>query len=233
MINTMNTTTRTPSRLRMDADWRHFRLHRINEPAYRHVWLLLFWPLFGLLFGFVERVYQVDHYTPMYCPLDDLIPFNELFLLPYLFWFLYLAGTVAFLFFYDSRAFRRMMYFTIFTYGITVLTYLLVPTCQELRPLEFARDNFLTQFMAAFYAFDTNTNVCPSLHVIGSVVAMLGGLDCQWLQSKGWKIFFIVSAVLISISTVFLKQHSLLDVLWALPLCLVGWLIFYRKKNNG
>ncbi len=217
----------------MDADWRQFRLRRINEAPYRHTWLLLFWPLFGMLFGFVERFYVVQSYHPMYCPLDDMIPFQELFLIPYLFWFLFLGGTVVFLFFYDTEAFRRMMYFTIFTYSVTIAVYFLFPTCQELRPLSFARDNILTRFMAAFYAFDTNTNVCPSLHVIGSVVAMLGGLHCKWLQSRGWKIFFVVSAVLISISTVFLKQHSLLDVLWALPLCLAGWLLVYGRRKKS
>lgn len=229
----MTNTTLSPRKIKPDADWRQFRLRRINEESYRHAWLLLFWPIFGLLFGFVERYYPVQNYHAMYCPLDDVIPFNEIFLLPYLFWFIFLGGTVAFLFFYDTKAFRRMMYFTMFTYAVTIAVYFLFPTCQELRPLEFSRDNFLTQFMAAFYAFDTNTNVCPSLHVIGSVVAMLGGLDCKWLQSRGWKIFFVVSAVLISISTVFLKQHSLLDVLWAIPLCIVGWLLFYVWKKKS
>lgn len=228
----MTKTTLSPQKITPDADWRHFRLHRINEEPYRHAWLLLFWPVFGLLFGFVERYYPVQSYHAMHCAMDDIIPFNELFLIPYLFWFIYLAGTVAFLFFYDSKAFRRMMYFTIFTYTVTMAVYFLFPTCQELRPLEFARDNFLTRFMAAFYAFDTNTNVCPSLHVIGSVVAMLGGLHCKWLQSRGWRIFYVVSALLISVSTVFLKQHSLLDVLWAIPLCLVGWLLIYVRKKK-
>ena len=229
----MTNTTLSPQKIRPDADWRQFRLSRINEEPYRHAWLLLFWPIFGLLFGFVERYYPVQSYHVMYSPLDDVIPFNELFLIPYLFWFIYLAGTVVFLFFFDTKAFRHMMYFTMFTYAVTMAVYFLFPTCQELRPLEFARDNFLTQFMAAFYAFDTNTNVCPSLHVIGSVVAMLGGLHCKWLQSCGWKIFYVVSAVLISISTVFLKQHSLLDVLWALPLCFVGWLLVYGRKKKA
>ena len=216
----------------MDADWRHFRPRLLNDPQYRHAWLLLFWPIFGMMFGFVERIYQVPGYHVMYCPLDDVIPFNELFLLPYLFWFVYLSGTVAFLFFYDTKAFKRMMYFTIFTYSVTVAVYLIFPTCQELRPDTFARDNFLTQFMAAFYAFDTNTNVCPSLHVIGSVVAMLGGLECKWFQTRAWKVFYVVSAILISISTVFLKQHSALDVLWAIPLCIAGWLLVYRPWRH-
>ena len=67
-----------------------------------YVWLLLFWPVFGLLFSYAERFYPVAHYFEMHCALDDLIPFNEWFLIPYLFWFVYLIGAVAYTFFFDA-----------------------------------------------------------------------------------------------------------------------------------
>ena len=35
----------------------------------------------------------------MHTALDDLIPFNEYFIVPYLMWFLYVAATIAFFFF--------------------------------------------------------------------------------------------------------------------------------------
>lgn len=94
---------------------------------------------------------------------------------------------VGLYFFVDVPAFRRMMYFVIVTYTITVLIYLFFPTCQNLRPEAFVRNNLLTRFIELFYSFDTNTNVCPSLHVIGSVAAMFGLWDCKALQSVGWK----------------------------------------------
>ena len=108
-----------------------------------------------------------------------------------------------------------MMYFVIVTYTITVLIYLFFPTCQNLRPEAFVRNNLLTRFIELFYSFDTNTNVCPSLHVIGSVAAMFGLWDCKALQSVGWKIAATSIAVCISLSTVFMKQHSIMDVLAA------------------
>ena len=57
-------------------DYRQFRLSRLNTPQFRHLKLLLFWPLFGLGFLFVERYYPVAHYYAMHCALDDLIPFT-------------------------------------------------------------------------------------------------------------------------------------------------------------
>lgn len=88
-------------------------------------------------------------------------------MVPYLFWFLYLGGAVAYTYFREVPAFRRMMSFVILTYGVTVLIYLLFPNCQDLRPAVFSRDNALTRFTAWFYDFDTSTDVCPSLHVVG------------------------------------------------------------------
>ena len=51
-----------------------------------------------------------------------------------------------------------------------------------LRPEVFARDNALTRAVAWFYTFDTNTNVCPSLHVIGSAAALFVLRDCPRLR---------------------------------------------------
>lgn len=216
----------------LETDFRRFRFSKLNTDEFRHLKLLIFWPIFGLLFTFVERFYNVGHYYSMHCPLDDMIPFCEWFLIPYLFWFVYLIGTIVYTFFFDVAAFKRMMYFIIITYSITMLIYLVFPTCQDLRPTQFARDNVLTRFVAWFYNFDTNTNVCPSIHVLGSVAAMLGLCDCRRLQNPKLKLLFILLCVLICISTVFMKQHSVLDVLAALPLCVIAYPICYKAGRH-
>lgn len=214
------------------VDYRSFRLRKLNSPEFSHVKLLLFWPLFGLCFLYVERFYPVSRYISMHCALDDLIPFCELFLIPYLFWFVYLTGSVIYTFFFDVRSFRREMYFVIVTYSVTILIYLLFPTCQLLRPEVFPRDNLFTRFIAHFYAFDTNTNVCPSLHVIGSIAALIGFWDSPHFSSRKWRIASAVAAALVCISTVFIKQHSILDVLAALPICLIAALLCRRFERR-
>ena len=137
--------------IKPSVDYRQFRFSRLNTPEFSHVWLLLYWPLFGLGFSYVERFYPVAHYINMHCALDDLIPFNEWFLIPYLFWFVYLIGAVAYTFFFDVPGFRRMMRFVMITYSVTLIIYFLFPTCQMLRPEVFPRDNALTRFIAGFY----------------------------------------------------------------------------------
>ena len=131
---------------------------------------------------------------------------------------------------YDIGSFQRMMKYILLTYTIAIVTYLIWPTCQELRPVSFERDNFLTRFIAGFYQFDINTNVCPSIHVIGSLAVMEAGLWSKKL-SKPWKVGFVIAAFLICISTVFMKQHSVMDILAAVPVCLLGHLCFFRVSS--
>lgn len=213
------------------VDYRKLRIDNMSSDEYKHLKLLLFWPVFGLLFMFVERFYQVEYYHPVYCSLDDMIPFCEWFLIPYLFWFVYLIGMHIYTLLYDVDAFRRMMKYIIITYSAAILIYFIFPTCQELRPIAFERNNILTRFIAGFYQFDTNTNVCPSIHVIGSLAVMEAAVWSKKINSKGWKATFVIAAMLICVSTVFMKQHSVIDLLAALPICAAAHFICYKKEK--
>lgn len=214
------------------VDYRNFRLNKINTPEFSHLKLLLFWPLFGLMFLTVERLWIRESYYPISCQLDDAIPFCEYFLIPYLFWFVFLVGIHIYTLLFDTDSFRKLMKFIIITYSAAMIIYILFPNCQELRPPVFERDNVFTQFMTRFYQFDTNTNVCPSIHVIGSVAVMLCAWHSKHFSTPGWRIAFSIVATLISISTVFLKQHSVLDILAAIPICVIAYYVVYFNRKQ-
>ena len=213
------------------VNYRNLRFSNLNTDEYRHLKLLVFWPVFGLFFMFVERFYPVEHYYPIYCKLDDMIPFCEWFLLPYLFWFVYLIGMLLYTLLFDVDAFSRMMKYIIITYSAAMIIYLVFPNCQELRPITFERDNILTDFIKGFYQFDTNTNVCPSIYVMGSLAVMEAALYSKSIKSKSIKAAFVLVAILICLSTVFMKQHSVLDVIGALPICIIAHHFSFRKKH--
>lgn len=227
MVDTVKQKIPPPS-----VDYRRLRTNNLNSKEFKHLKLLIFWPVFGILFLFAERFYQVEYYYPMHCSLDDLIPFCEWFIIPYMIWFIYLIGMHIYTLLYDVGSFKKMMKFIIITYSVTLLIYFIFPTCQELRPVQFERDNILTRFIAEFYQFDTNTNVCPSIHVIGSLAVMFTAFHCKRFNT-GLKAVFGITAFLICISTVFLKQHSVIDVIAALPICLLAYyLCFLRTKSR-
>ena len=132
---------------------------------------------------------------------------------------------------YDIPNFRRLQVFIMVTQALAMAAYILFPTRQDLRPEVFPRDNFFTDCVALLYRVDTNTGVCPSLHVAYSV-----GIASVWLQKRDakvlWKAFVVVAVVLICLSTLFIKQHSVVDLLAALPVCLVAEVVS-RRAGKG
>ena len=169
------------------VDYRKFRLSKLGSPEFSHLKLLLFWPVYGLIFQLLEHgCGQTFHLV--YTGLDDKIPFCELFVIPYYFWFVFLIGMLLYTLFFDVQEFRRYMWYIILTYSVTCLIYVVYPTYQNLRPPVLPRDNVLTRIVSGLYAFDTNTNVCPSLHVTGSFAVFFASLHCKRFQTAGWRL---------------------------------------------
>lgn len=206
------------------------RLSSLLTTDTQHCLLLaLYWPVYGALFYFAERLFRPDRYHVMHCALDDMIPFCEFFLIPYLFWFVYLVGIHLYTFFTDQAVFKKLMWFIIITYSVGLLFFYLFPTIQLLRPSVFPRNNILTEMMAAFYQHDTNTNVCPSLHVVGSMAVWYAARETKLFQHRAWRLFFGVTTFLICIATVFLKQHSVIDVVVGVLVSCMTYALVFRK----
>jgi hypothetical protein len=153
--------------------------------------------------------------------LDDLIPFREGFLIIYCYWYALLVGSLMYFFLYDILSFKRLQIYIMITQLVAMAVYILFPSVQLMRPDSFERDNLLTRLAAFIYAFDTPTGVCPSLHVPYSVG--IASVWCHRRQTSGpLKAFMVLSAVAISLSTAFVKQHSVVDIFAALPVCLLA-----------
>ena len=109
-----------------------------------------------------------------------------------------------------------------------MIWYILWPSRQDLRPEVFPRQNVLTALMGFIYAFDTSTGVCPSLHVAYSMGILSVGLKDPDL-APGWKLALTVFVLGVCVGVCFVKQHSALDVLAALPVSLVAEILVYGK----
>lgn len=211
------------------VDYRQFRLSKLNTPQYRHLMYLFGWVGYFALYFLTENLIPAENCYPVHCWLDDVIPFNELFVIPYTFWYVLIVISLLYFVLYNPESFKKLMSFIIMVQIAAVVIYIVFPTRQDLRPTEFERDNILTQIMGLIYAFDTNTGVCPSLHVAYSI-----GIASVWCKEKdvarAWKVFVVIAAILISLSTAFVKQHSVVDIFAALPLCIIAEWILYGKS---
>lgn len=214
------------------VDYRGFRLSKLNEPEFSHLKLLYGWVGYFVLYFLTENLIPVESCHPIHCRLDDLIPFCEYFLIPYVGWYLLIVVSLGYFLLYNVDNFKRLQTYIIITQVVAMAAYIVYPSRQDLRPVVFERENVFTYAISFLYSFDTNTGVCPSLHVAYSL-----GIASTWLREKTaspiWKSFIVVFVILICLSTMFIKQHSAVDVLAAIPVCLLAeYLVFFRPGKK-
>ena len=198
---------------------------------YRHAWVLLYGFIYMPWFIYLEKRTDV-HYFLIHSPLDDYIPFVEYFIVPYLLWFAFVAVAAGYFFFTDKTGFYRLSAFLIV--GMTFFLFLctVFPNGLNLRPATFARDNIFVELVKHVYATDTPTNVLPSIHVFNSLGVCIAIWHSEALK-KHRKIQYgaYLLAVLIILSTVFLKQHSVTDVIAAFALACVIYPFVYATQE--
>ena len=176
----------------------------------------------------VEKLYIV------HMAIDDHIPFCEYFVIPYFLWFVYFTGAVLLLAFYDRRDYYRL--FLMLASGMTlfIIVSLLIPNGHELRPTNFARDNLFVHMVQALYRTDTPTNLFPSIHCYNSLAADIAIRNSKDLSDKKWlRAGSFVLCWLIILATVFIKQHSVFDLLTAFALTAVMYVLVYGKDTFG
>ncbi len=212
------------------VDYREFRFFKLNTPQFSHLKLLWVWIAHFLLYGLTESFIPAERCTPVHCFIDDIIPFCEVFVIPYVFWYFLIAGSLLYFALYNVEGFRNLSKYIIITQLVAMAIYIIFPTRQDLRPELFPRDNIFTDCVGLLYAADTNTGVCPSLHVAYSL-----GIASVWVKEKSasvWvKAFVVVAAALICLSTMFIKQHSAVDFFAALPVCLLAELMVFHWRK--
>lgn len=211
------------------VDYRKLRLHNLNTPEYSHLLLLLGWVGYFLMYMLTENLIPAEDCHVIHCWLDDVIPFLEIFVIPYVLWYLLIVVSLGYFALYNIDSFKKLQIFIIIVQALSMVVYILYPNRQDLRPEVFPRDNLLTDLVGLLYSFDTSTNVCPSCHVGYSI-----GIASVWLKEKGvskWiKAGVVVLVILICAATCFIKQHSAVDFFAALPVCLVAELVLYWKS---
>lgn len=205
---------------------------------YSHAWVFLYWLIYLPWFGWLERTVTTNYHI-LESTWDKYIPFLEGFIVPYLLWFPYVALVITWFFFKDKKGFYRL---TVFLYaGMTIFLVFctIYPNGLNLRPQFIPRDNIFVDMVQSLWAVDTPTNVLPSLHVYNSVVCCAAVFQSEELRKhKLVQGGTLVLTIAICLSTMFLKQHSVIDVVMALFMAFVLYPVVYspislRKYNTA
>lgn len=163
-------------------------------------------------------------------PLDDFIPFISIFVVPYAFWFAYVALTLLITGLQDRGEFIRVLMSLYIGMTFCNFIYHLFPHGQQLRVPLIENEPFLFDRLVYFiYSKDTPTNCAPSIHVLFSIACTIGIQRAECFKDKPWiKISSHILNVLIVLSTMFIKQHSIIDVILGLIFSICIYLFVYH-----
>ncbi|MBQ3598251.1 MAG: hypothetical protein II987_03180 [Clostridia bacterium] len=171
--------------------------------------------------------------------IDNLIPFCEWFIIPYVLWYPFILCVNVYLARKGEK--QEYMYLAL----MTIIGMVICMGGNTIFPTEIIRDenlienlgrsNILTKFTAFIYSCDNPPRlVFPSMHVYGSVVLAAAMLKCK--AAKLWmNIASVTLSVLICLSTMFIKQHSVIDFASALLLFTVlhiGYILVLKIKDR-
>ncbi len=208
------------------------------------VWLL-YWPFHGLLYEALRIITADADVLIIESPLDAYVPFCEWFVIPYVSWYLCIALLTVFSIYKGKREFYRVNGLIIGCMVLPMIFCTLVPNGIDvaLRPNfeTLGRDNILTSLVKLIYAADSPPrNVMPSMHVSVSFAMFFAVLRSKFFKKNYiFKTFSAIWAVMISLATVFIKQHSVLDVFAGIGTAILVFVIvtvaekIYDKRKIG
>lgn len=194
--------------------------------------LAIYLLLYLVVFAYLESR-PAYHMHLLSSRFDHLVPFCEVFVVPYYLWFFYMIFGVLFMGIvekdrtqYNLLAINLMIGMTLFL----VISYVW-PNGHTLRPAIIPRDNIFTRMVTAIYRSDTSTNVLPSIHVFNTI-AMHTAIKRSTVLKKYPIVIHgsFILAALIVLSTMFIKQHTIIDVVVAFALNTTTWYLLYQAK---
>jgi membrane-associated phospholipid phosphatase len=124
----------------------------------------------------------------------------------------------------DRRLFRCSLQSYLFVLVVAYAGFLAYPTITP-RPATVAGDGFAAWALRLNYALDTRYNCFPCLHVAHSFVSALSAFRVNRRVGAA----AVAWAVLVGLSTLFTKQHYVVDVLAGTAMGLAAYALFLRR----
>lgn len=155
--------------------------------------------------------------------IDDMIPFNQAFVIPYIYWFFYITVVLLYFAVADGKSYFRLLMSIVAGMFICFIFYYFYPTT-ILRPEVPGNDIFSSLVRDVIYKKDNPYNCFPSIHVLNAVLVTL--FFCKFNKNNMLRGLAVLSCVFISLSTLFIKQHYVADMFASLLLGTSMYVLF-------
>ncbi|MBP5303919.1 MAG: phosphatase PAP2 family protein [Clostridia bacterium] len=182
---------------------------------------------------FLSQFFLQNHHI-IHVAWDDSIPFLPVFIIPYCIWYLYVPMLMLWVYLKGQKDFPWLM-ITFFAGVYACLgIVLLFPSTITIRP-EATGGGFFTAWCHWIFSMDHPVNVFPSMHCFEALAIHLLTFTFGPMKEKTtYRIVSAITVVLICLSTVFVKQHSVIDGIVAVVFAymVVGISYAIRKRRS-
>ena len=183
-------------------------------------WFLLF-PILNINYILAANIAKVGKNIEI--TLDKIIPFKAIFIVPYIYWYIFIFIGLIYILYKSRVEYSRIFISIIIGMCSCYIIYYLFPT-QINRPL-LDNSNILNKLVNFIYNLDKPFNCFPSIHVLNTYFIMR---YTKKIYSKKFFYYTQIVGLLIILSTVFIKQHFVLDIIASIILCEL--IIFLSNK---
>ena len=196
---------------------------------YKHLLLATIFIFLTAWFEYLKKTIVPRHI--MYAKIDSQIPFVKQFVFAYYTWFIYMAIGLTVLAIVSKRDYYKMIIFLGAGMSISFIIFILYPNGQFPRPVVEGNDIF-SQLVKFIYSHDETNCVFPSIHVCNSIGVHAALVNCERFKDKKlFKTISFIICILICASTVFIKQHSIIDVFGGLILAAIIYVSIYHMPK--
>ena len=179
----------------------------------------------ALTIPFYLYIAAVVQGAPAHAPaleLDRMIPVQAAWAPVYV--SLFLAALLPAFVLHQPELIERTVRAYLAAWLVAYAFFLLYPTLSP-RPATAAGDGFLVWMLQTIWASDVRYNCFPSLHVAQCFIAAFA---CQRVHQGVGRCAFAWAAA-VGLSTLFTKQHYVVDVLGGFALACVAYVVFIRS----
>lgn len=169
---------------------------------------LLVMPILGLIYKILNM--NPREAVVLSTSIDASIPFMPVFILPYIIWYAFIFVYLIYFWYKDIKIYLKTLTVIVIGELICFLIYFFFQTTVP-RP-ELTGSGVLIDLVQMIYSHDRPYNAFPSIHVLTTFAILLGAIHIRG-KHLFHSVFIPVMGTLIIISTLFVKQHYILDML--------------------
>lgn len=182
-------------------------------------------PVLGIFYGWLNL--RNSEAIELSTPIDSYIPFLTVFIIPYIAWYAYLFLAIFFFWFMDRIVYWKTLLMIAAGEVICFIIYYFYQTTVPRPALE--GDSIFTTLTALIFSNDEPVNCFPSIHVLTTSIVMLAFLQIKQTNFFQKSLIHIIGAIII-MSTLFVKQHVVYDLLGSIILTVILNVLFFKVQ---